>query len=104
MAGVGNLYKAEVCFLLGVSPWTPVSDVDVERAVRAEPRPVAAQRGPAPRSTTGIAAARPADLGVRPNGGRAACAAEAGCSHDQGPDLRERVAYYCPACQPGPHP
>ena len=27
MAGVGNLYKAEMCFLLGLSPWTLVSDV-----------------------------------------------------------------------------
>jgi len=26
MAGVGNLYKAEVCFLLGLSPWTLVRD------------------------------------------------------------------------------
>ncbi|KWW99745.1 Formamidopyrimidine-DNA glycosylase [Carbonactinospora thermoautotrophica] len=27
LAGVGNLYKTEVCFLRGVSPWTPVRDV-----------------------------------------------------------------------------
>ena len=27
MAGVGNLYKTEVCFLLGVSPWTPVREL-----------------------------------------------------------------------------
>ena len=27
MAGVGNLYKTEVCFLLGLSPWTLVRDV-----------------------------------------------------------------------------
>src|SRR5205823_14960603 len=33
MAGVGNLYKAEVCFLLGVSPWSPVSATDPTRAV-----------------------------------------------------------------------
>ncbi len=24
MAGVGNLYKTEMCFLLGVPPWVPV--------------------------------------------------------------------------------
>ncbi len=29
LAGIGNLYKAEVCFLLGVHPDTPVRDVDV---------------------------------------------------------------------------
>lgn len=29
LAGVGNLYKCEVCFVLGVHPHTPVVDVDV---------------------------------------------------------------------------
>jgi len=33
MAGVGNLYRAEVCFLLGVLPTAPVSSVDASRAV-----------------------------------------------------------------------
>lgn len=28
LAGVGNLYQTEVCFLLGRAPWTPASDVD----------------------------------------------------------------------------
>nr|MBA2630552.1 hypothetical protein [Thermoleophilaceae bacterium] len=26
-AGIGNLWKAEACFLAGVSPWRPVSEV-----------------------------------------------------------------------------
>ncbi|RRO16102.1 Fpg/Nei family DNA glycosylase [Saccharopolyspora rhizosphaerae] len=34
MAGVGNLYKTEVCFLLGRTPWTPVAQIDAEKAVR----------------------------------------------------------------------
>jgi endonuclease-8 len=29
LAGIGNLYKCEVCFLLGVHPQTPVGQVDV---------------------------------------------------------------------------
>lgn len=33
VAGIGNLYALELCFLLGVTPWTPVSDVDSARAV-----------------------------------------------------------------------
>ena len=38
MAGVGNLYKAEVCFLRGCRPWTPVRDVpDPARADRRWP-------------------------------------------------------------------
>lgn len=35
MAGVGNLYRAEVCFLVGVWPWTPVGDVPAATAERA---------------------------------------------------------------------
>jgi endonuclease VIII len=27
LAGIGNIYKAEVLFLSGISPWTPVGDV-----------------------------------------------------------------------------
>jgi endonuclease-8 len=33
MAGIGNLYKAEMCFLLKVSPWTPVAKVNPARVV-----------------------------------------------------------------------
>jgi len=33
LAGIGNLYKSEVLFLAGVSPWTPVRDVDVAAVV-----------------------------------------------------------------------
>jgi endonuclease-8 len=27
LAGLGNLYRTEVCFLAGVSPWTPVGEI-----------------------------------------------------------------------------
>lgn len=27
LAGLGNLYRTETCFLAGVSPWTPVGDI-----------------------------------------------------------------------------
>ena len=27
LAGIGNVYKSELCFLRGVTPWTPVSEV-----------------------------------------------------------------------------
>ena len=28
LAGVGNVFKAEICFLRGISPWTPVGEVN----------------------------------------------------------------------------
>jgi endonuclease-8 len=33
VAGLGNLWANELAFLTGVSPWTPVGDVDVRRLV-----------------------------------------------------------------------
>jgi len=35
LAGIGNLYKSELCFLAGVHPWRPVADVPtLDRMVR----------------------------------------------------------------------
>ena len=66
LAGIGNLYKAEVLFLQGVSPWTPVGRVgDLPRLV--EPGPAAARAQPrraGPGHDRGHPA-RPAPLGLR---------------------------------------
>ena len=79
MAGVGNLYKAEVCFLLGLSPWTPVRDVpDPARAVAPVARAAAAQQGPA-RAVDHRASSRAgASTGSSSAAGSAACAAAPG--------------------------
>ena len=71
MAGIGNLYKTETCFLRGVSPWT----LDARRARpgrddRARPQAAAAQRRPAGADDHRRAGPRPSALGVR--AGRAA--------------------------------
>ena len=34
LAGIGNLWADELCYLRGHSPWTPVGQVDLERLVR----------------------------------------------------------------------
>lgn len=34
LAGLGNLWAVETCFLRGRSPWTPVADVDLRATVR----------------------------------------------------------------------
>jgi endonuclease-8 len=104
LAGVGNVYKAEVCFLLGVSPWSPVSDINPEAAVTLSHDLLVRNADTVNRNTTGDP--RPGrDLWVYGRtrtpclrcGGRVRVAT-------QGADTRERVAYYCPTCQPGPHP
>jgi endonuclease VIII len=39
LAGVGNVWAVESCFLLGLYPWTPITDVgDLRRMVRLERR------------------------------------------------------------------
>jgi endonuclease VIII len=102
MAGLGNVYRAEICFLLGVSPWTPVSEVDTERTVslsrelllRNATRPIRNTTGDPRRDRTLWVYGR-TRTGCLRCGGRIITA-------NQGKALRERVTYYCPACQPGP--
>lgn len=102
MAGVGNVYKAEVCFLLGVSPWTPVSDVDLTKAVALSRKLLLRNAMRASRTTTGDPR-RGRELWVygRTRTGCLRCGGRV-LSGTQGSELRERVAYYCPDCQPGP--
>ena len=102
MAGVGNVYKAEVCFLLGVSPWTPVSEVDIEKAVRLSRELLLRNATRPARNTTGDPR-RDRTLWVygRTRSGCLRCGGRVVATR-QGDDLRERVTYYCPACQPGP--
>src|SRR5690606_23378855 len=54
MAGMGNLYKTEVCFLLGLSPWTLVRDVPDPAAAIALSRELLLRNADRPQqSTTG---------------------------------------------------
>ena len=104
MAGVGNLYKTEVCFLLGVSPWSPVSEVDPDRAVRLCRELLLRNAWHPQQNTTGglghgqqhwayMRAGRP----CRRCGGPIR-------SGLQDTHVPARHTWYCPTCQPGPHP
>jgi endonuclease-8 len=104
MAGVGNVYKAEVCFLLGVSPWTPVSEVDIPKVVELSRDLLLRNISSHARSTTGdprrdrrLWVYGRVRTGCLRCGGRVLVA-------NQGSDTRERVTYFCPTCQPGPRP
>jgi endonuclease VIII len=102
MAGVGNVYRAEVCFLLGVSPWTPVSAVDTRRAVELS-RELLLRNALRPDRTTTNDPRRDRRLWVygRTRSGCLRCGGRILVA-SQGEDTRERVTYHCPACQPGP--
>ncbi len=113
LAGIGNMYAAELCFVSGAHPQTPVGEVPkLERLLlRAaqmlqlnKERPVQAttgdlregrrlwvyrrDRSPCRRCGT------PIEVAMFDTGD------DAGRSTDQ-PSGRERAAYWCPRCQPG---
>lgn len=101
LAGIGNLYKAELLFLRGVHPWTPVSDVkDLDRMVKLARQLLWTNREHPEQSTTGDLR-RGRSQWVYGRGGepcrRCATLVARG---EQGPAGRQRVTFWCPTCQP----
>ena len=104
LAGLGNLYRTEACFVSGVSPWTPVGEVDVDGVVRRGVRLIRANRGHWEQSTTG-SLRRGEDHWVFERAGRPCrrCGTRV-LSAEQGRAPYQRLSYWCPRCQPGPAP
>lgn len=101
LAGVGNVYRNELCFLRGVHPATPVADCgDPAAWAELAARLLRANLGRSRRVTTG-AARGPAhfvyDRARRPclRCGTAIAAGSLGA-----PDEAERAIWWCPRCQP----
>ncbi|WP_035780939.1 DNA-formamidopyrimidine glycosylase family protein, partial [Arthrobacter sp. H14] len=62
LAGIGNVYRSEICFLTGVHPDVAVAEVPrLERMVETSQRLLQANRNRSIRITTGFAAARGAE-------------------------------------------
>lgn len=94
LAGVGNLYMSEVCFLLGISPWTPVGRAGAAGAVTLARQLLARNAGRPEQSTTGDLG-RHAQQWVYQRAGQACRRCGDGVrSAPQGSDLRERIAYF----------
>lgn len=102
VAGVGNLYKAEVCFLLRVSPWSPVSAVDPHEAVRLSRKLLLANAWRPEQSTTGVLARGRRHWVFERTGKPCLRCGTRVRVGGQGEGVLERVAYWCPRCQPGP--
>jgi endonuclease-8 len=98
MAGVGNVYKSELCFLLGVSPWSPVSEVDAAKTVELARKLLLRNALRPVRNTTGDPR-RGRDLWVY-GANRRGCLRCGG--RITGVRQEARVTYYCPHCQPAP--
>ncbi|MFI5866213.1 DNA-formamidopyrimidine glycosylase family protein [Streptomyces sp. NPDC051546] len=102
LAGIGNIYKAEICFLALATPWTPVGDLQprtLPRIAAAAHRLLDANKA-RHRNTTG--SRRPGqDLFVYGRAHRPCLRC--------GTPVREapqdgRPTYWCPRCQSGPTP
>lgn len=104
MAGVGNLYKCEICFLLGVTPWSPVSTVDAGKAVALARKLLLANAWRHEQSTTGeLARGRRNWVYERTRQGCFRCGGRVRVAQ-QGHDVQHRPTWYCPNCQRGPAP
>lgn len=105
LAGIGNLYRTEVLFLHGVTPWTPVGDVDdLPRLVERARTLLVANKDDWPQITTGDSR-RGRQHWVFERAGRPClrCATPVRTAM-QGTPPQDRVTYWCPHCQRGPGP
>lgn len=104
LAGIGNEYRAEICFLAGRHPATPVSDVDLDKVLAISRRIMWANRNSPIRVTTGVK--RAGENGyVFGREGRPCrrCGAPILKSSLQwNTDELERIIWWCPNCQLGP--
>lgn len=96
LAGVGNEYRAEICFLLGVHPATPVASVDVDRALRITRKLMWENRNSPLRVTTGVRRAGESSYVFgRNNKPCRRCGTRIVKA-----ELGERIIWWCPRCQP----
>ena len=105
IAGPGNIWKNEICFLRGVSPWTPVAEVDdLEAILGLLKRMMEVNRSIGHQVTTGDRR-RGRTHWVAGRGGEPCrrCATPIQRAF-QSAGASERVTYWCPTCQPAPAP
>ncbi len=105
LAGIGNLYKAEVLFLRGLNPWRPVGEVpDLDGVVELAQRLLDANKERPSQVTTGNPA-RGQETWVYGRRGqpcrRCRTPIQADGHEGRGSKTMERITFWCPACQPG---
>jgi endonuclease-8 len=94
-AGIGNVYKSEACFAVGLDPATPIEAVDVadrRRVWATAARQLQANLGPGARQT------HPAGLAVYGRAGLPCHRCGTPVRVTRHGDLA-RITYWCPACQ-----
>ncbi len=101
LAGIGTIYRAETLFLRGISPWRPVGQIDDLRGVvELARRLLDANKNRIGTVTTGNPA-RGARLWVYGRAGQPCRRCGTMIRRAElGPALEERLALWCPRCQP----
>ncbi len=105
LAGLGNLYRTEVLFLRGLTPWVRVCDVpDLAALIDRGQRLMLANRDRWEQTTTG-SLRRGEDHWVFERAGKPCrrCGTRV-LSAEQGQAPQQRLSYWCPRCQLGPAP
>jgi endonuclease-8 len=117
LAGIGNIYKAEVLFLRGISPWRQVGEIDdLDGLVDLAQKLLDANKERAGHVTTGVD--RPGEqtwvygrsgrrcrrCGTTISGTTISGTRQGSQNGDNGryTGMPERVAFWCPHCQPAP--
>lgn len=105
VAGIGNLYKCEVLFLRGISPWRVIGGVpetDLEPVVLLARRLLEANKERIGQVTTGTAGGPGQGKGASTwvYGRRGAPCRRCGTPIRKRADGAERITFWCPACQP----
>ncbi|WP_431783366.1 Fpg/Nei family DNA glycosylase [Streptomyces chumphonensis] len=106
LAGVGNVYRSELCFLARVPPWTPVGEVaSLDRLVELARRLLDANKARPDRVTTGDRR-RGRQLWVYGRQHRPClrCGTPVARGEAAGPPGAPRPVYWCPRCQPEGRP
>ncbi len=100
MAGIGNLYKNELCFLLGVSPFSSVGDISATYVVTLARRLLLRNADRPEQSTTGELAPGWQHWVYERGGKPCRRCGERIRRETQGSGVYARSTYYCPQCQP----
>ncbi|WP_136709860.1 DNA-formamidopyrimidine glycosylase family protein [Agromyces sp. H66] len=100
LAGLGNVYVNELCYLRGVLPTRPVSTVDLPPLVDLASRVIRANRDRVSRTTTGVDR-RGERLWVYGRGGEPCRRCGTRIEHGRlgRNELELRETYWCPRCQ-----
>lgn len=102
LAGIGNLYKAEVLFLKGVNPWTPVGRVpELPELLALARRLLEFSVRHGVQSTTGALRGSEKNwVFERPGRPCRRCGSLVQVRRQGSVPGQERLSYWCPACQP----